>query len=43
MLLREVFSAAGGIHDDWPTYDRVMAEERRAVVLVTPGRIYSNG
>src|SRR5918912_2402309 len=35
-LLRAVFIAAGGTHDDWDTYDRVMAEERRVVVLVTP-------
>ena len=41
-LLRHVFAAAGGTHDDWPTYDRVMAEERRAAVLVTPERVYSN-
>jgi PPOX class probable F420-dependent enzyme len=43
MLLREVFSAAGGTHDDWATYDSVMAEQRRTVVLVRPTRIYSNG
>jgi PPOX class probable F420-dependent enzyme len=42
LLLREVFVAAGGSHDDWDTYDRVMAEQRRAVVLVDPSRIYSN-
>ena len=36
LLLREIFTAAGGTHDDWPTYDRVMAEERRVAVLVTP-------
>jgi PPOX class probable F420-dependent enzyme len=42
LLLREVFVAAGGQHDDWDTYDRVMAEERRAVVLVSPSRVYSN-
>jgi PPOX class probable F420-dependent enzyme len=41
-LLRQVFTAAGGTHDDWPTYDRVMAEERRAAVLVAPERVYSN-
>ena len=41
-LLRHVFAAAGGTHDDWPTYDRVMAEERRAAVLVTPERVYSS-
>ncbi len=43
LLLREVFTAAGGTHDDWDTYDRVMAEQRRTVVLVQPTRIYSNG
>ena len=42
LLLREVFTAAGGTHDDWETYDRVMREERRTAVLVTPTRIYSN-
>jgi PPOX class probable F420-dependent enzyme len=43
LLLRAVFTAAGGTHDDWPTYDRVMAEDRRAAVIVTPERVYSNG
>jgi PPOX class probable F420-dependent enzyme len=43
LLLREVFTAAGGTHDDWDEYDRVMANERRAVVLVAPTRVYSNG
>jgi PPOX class probable F420-dependent enzyme len=42
LLRREVFTAAGGTHEDWDEYDRVMATERRAVVLVTPTRIYSN-
>jgi PPOX class probable F420-dependent enzyme len=42
LLLREVFTAAGGTHDNWPEYDRVMAEERRAVVLIEPSRVYSN-
>lgn len=41
-LLREVFRAAGGAHDDWDEYDRVMAAQRRAAVLVQPERIYSN-
>ena len=41
-LLREVFRAAGGTHNDWPTYDRVMAEERRAVILIRPERSYGN-
>ena len=43
LLLREVFTAAGGTHDDWDEYDRVMAKERRAVVLIAPTRAYSNG
>jgi PPOX class probable F420-dependent enzyme len=42
LLLREIFTAAGGTHDDWDTYDRVMADERRTAVLVTPDRVYSN-
>ncbi|KHO18235.1 pyridoxamine 5'-phosphate oxidase [Mycolicibacterium setense] len=41
-LLRAVFQAAGGTHDDWDTYDRVMREERRAAVLISPVRVYSN-
>jgi PPOX class probable F420-dependent enzyme len=41
-LLRSVFRAAGGTHDNWGTFDRVMREERRAAVLVRPERIYSN-
>jgi PPOX class probable F420-dependent enzyme len=41
-LLRNVFKAAGGTHDDWDTYDRVMAEERRAAVLVRPARVSTN-
>jgi PPOX class probable F420-dependent enzyme len=43
VLLRDVFTAAGGTHDDWDAYDRTMAEQRRAVVLVAPTRVYSNG
>ena len=43
LLLREIFTAAGGTHDDWDTYDQVMAEERRTAVLVTPDRVYPRG
>ncbi|UAK30876.1 pyridoxamine 5'-phosphate oxidase [Nocardia asteroides] len=42
LLLREVFTAAGGVHEDWEEYDRVMAAERRAVVLIVPDRVYGN-
>ena len=38
-----VFAAAGGRHDDWEDYDRVMAEEWRTAVLIDPNRMYSNG
>jgi PPOX class probable F420-dependent enzyme len=42
LLLRDVFTAAGGKHDNWDEYDRVMAAERRTVVLIQPTRVYSN-
>ena len=42
VLLQDVFRAAGGTHDDWDEYDRAMAHERRAAVLVIPTRIYTN-
>ena len=42
LLLREVFQAAGGTHDDYDDYDRVMAEQARAAVLVAPDRILGN-
>ena len=40
LLLREIFSAAGGTHEDWPAFDRAMVDERRAAVLITPTRVY---
>jgi len=43
MLLRAIFVAAGGTHDDWDEYDRVMAQGRRVAVLVQPERIYGSG
>jgi PPOX class probable F420-dependent enzyme len=42
LLLREIFTAAGGTHDDWDEYDRVMASERRVAVLVEPERVYAS-
>jgi hypothetical protein len=41
LLLREIFTAAGGTHDDFDEYDRVMAAERRAAVLITPQRVWA--
>jgi PPOX class probable F420-dependent enzyme len=42
LLLRDIFSAAGGHHDDWDAYDAAMAAERRTAALVEPQRVYSN-
>jgi PPOX class probable F420-dependent enzyme len=41
-LLRRIFAAAGGTHDNWEDYDATMARERRAAIIITPDRIYSN-
>ena len=43
LLLRAVFVAAGGTHDNWDEYDRVMAAEHRTAVLVAPERVFGNG
>ena len=42
LLLREIYTAAGGAHEDWAEFDRVMVAEGRAAVLITPRRIYQN-
>jgi PPOX class probable F420-dependent enzyme len=42
LLLREIFTAAGGTHEDFGEYDRVMLAEGRTAVLVRPERVYSN-
>ena len=42
LLLREVFQAAGGTHNNFDEYDRVMANERRVAILVAPNRILGN-
>src|SRR5436309_8711283 len=34
LLLRDIFTAAGGTHEDFAAYDRVMREERRTAVFV---------
>lgn len=39
-LLRDVFVAAGGSHEDWDEYDRVMAAERRTAILLQPDRFF---
>jgi PPOX class probable F420-dependent enzyme len=42
LLLREIFTAAGGTHEDFATYDQVMLAERRTAVFVAPERVYAN-
>ena len=41
-LLREVFRSAGGAHEDWDEYDRVMARQRRLAIFITLDHITSN-
>lgn len=42
LLLRDVFTACGGTHDNWAEYDKVMVEQRRTAVLIEPTRVYGN-
>ena len=42
ILLRDVFISAGGVHDDFEEYDKVMASEKRVVVCVGVGQIRGN-
>ena len=42
LLLRAVFEGAGGTHDDWTAYDRVMADERRLAIVMRPVRLSGN-
>ena len=37
---REVYRSISGEHPDWDEYDRAMVEDKRAVVVVVPDRIY---
>jgi PPOX class probable F420-dependent enzyme len=40
-LLRAIFTAAGGTHDNWDEFDQVMREQGRTAVLITPTRVFS--
>ena len=40
--IRAVYRAAGGDHQDWAEFDRVMAEDRRCAVFIRADRISSN-
>ncbi|MYE54358.1 MAG: PPOX class F420-dependent oxidoreductase [Chloroflexi bacterium] len=37
---RDVYRSISGEHPDWDEYDRAMVEDRRAVIVVVPERIY---
>ena len=41
-ILRSVYTAAGGTHDDWDEFDRAMADEGRCAALVAVHRITTN-
>ncbi|MBM7785669.1 pyridoxamine 5'-phosphate oxidase family protein [Tenggerimyces flavus] len=41
-LLRNIYHAAGGQHDDLDEYDREMAADRRTAVLLSPKRFSAN-
>jgi hypothetical protein len=41
-VIRSVYRAAGGDHEDWEEFDRVMRDERRCAVFVRAERITSN-
>lgn len=40
--IRSVFAAAGGTHEDWAEFDRVMAADRRCAAFVRAQAIWSN-
>ena len=42
VLMRDVYQAAGGSHDDYEEYDRSMLEDRRAAVFIAPDRLLGN-
>lgn len=42
LLLRDIYHAAGGQHDDLDAYDREMAADHRTAVLLTPKRFSTN-
>lgn len=41
LLLREIFSAAGGKHENWEEFDSTMKRERRTAVFVAPHSVVS--
>ncbi|MEC3975880.1 pyridoxamine 5'-phosphate oxidase family protein [Amycolatopsis sp. H20-H5] len=41
-LLRDIFHAAGGVHEDLDAYDAAMATERRVAILLHPQHFSTN-
>jgi len=41
-MLRDIQVALRGGHDDWATFDKNMAEQRRAGAFISLDRVYSN-
>ena len=41
-LIRTVHRSAGGDHEDWAEFDRVMADDRRCAVFIKAEKISSN-
>jgi hypothetical protein len=39
LLLRSIFTAAGGTHENWDEFDRTMKEERRTAVFVASRKV----
>ena len=37
---RDVYRSISGEHPDWDEYDRAMVDDKRAVIVVVPERIY---
>ncbi len=43
MAFRDVYRAAGGgEHPNWAEYDKAMIDDRRAIVIVMPEKVYGN-
>lgn len=42
LLIREIYKSAGGTHDDWDEFDRMMVVDARTAVLIEPSRIIGN-
>jgi hypothetical protein len=41
-VIRAVFRAAGGTHEDWAEFDRIRAAERRCAVFVGAAKVAAN-